>query len=316
MEKIGKQLKEKRLELGMTVEDISVKTRLTQKHIKALEEGNMGFFHDDLSYLRFFVKSYCDAVDIDFEDIKDELRESVNDYTQTLTMSAMHDHEVIEKNIANSEKLSKVKSADDKPGKVRKHSKPHVDKRKLKRVDFSLVSLIAVVGVVAIVLICALVIFIQSSSNETDKKKNEQPIAEKQESEGNNSYPAGDKKKEPVKEEKKEIEVTKNSVTQYTIDNAKEGDDLNFEIYFGGSRSGFSVTVDGVVLNDPPANIYEYQSTAKANIKAKKDMKILIYVGWMNNTSVKVNGKNIKVDDSIMTSNSSQTLEFTVTGEE
>ena len=38
MEKIGNMLKEKRIELGMSVEDISEKTRLTTKHIKALEE--------------------------------------------------------------------------------------------------------------------------------------------------------------------------------------------------------------------------------------------------------------------------------------
>ena len=83
MEKIGNMLKEKRIELGMSVEDISEKTRLTTKHIKALEEGDISFFHEDLSYLRFFVKSYCDAVGIDFEDMKDELRESIDDYTMT-----------------------------------------------------------------------------------------------------------------------------------------------------------------------------------------------------------------------------------------
>lgn len=44
MEKIGNMLKEKRIELGMSVEDISEKTRLTTKHIKALEEGDISFF--------------------------------------------------------------------------------------------------------------------------------------------------------------------------------------------------------------------------------------------------------------------------------
>ena len=36
MENIGKMLKEKRLELGLSVDDISEKTRLTPKHVKAL----------------------------------------------------------------------------------------------------------------------------------------------------------------------------------------------------------------------------------------------------------------------------------------
>ena len=104
MEEIGRLLKEKRLELGLTIEEVSDQTRLTQKHIKALEEGNISFFHDDLSYLRFFVKSYCDVLGLDFEDIKDELRKDVNDYTMTFTTSAQINHEEIEKNIAKSEK--------------------------------------------------------------------------------------------------------------------------------------------------------------------------------------------------------------------
>ena len=149
MEKIGNMLKEKRIELGMSVEDISEKTRLTTKHIKALEEGDISFFHEDLSYLRFFVKSYCDAVGIDFEDMKDELRESIDDYTMTSVQSAQLSHEEIEHNIAKSEKLTKVQTADVKmPRQKRRRAKP----------DVSLISLVAIIGVVVIVLMFAFVI--------------------------------------------------------------------------------------------------------------------------------------------------------------
>lgn len=106
MEEIGRLLKEKRLELGLTIEEVSDQTRLTQKHIKALEEGDISFFHDDLSYLRFFVKSYCDVLGIDFDDIKDELRKDVNDYTMTFTTSTQLNHEEIEK------KCSEVRKAE------------------------------------------------------------------------------------------------------------------------------------------------------------------------------------------------------------
>ena len=148
MEEIGRLLKEKRLELGLTIEEVSDQTRLTQKHIKALEEGNISFFHDDLSYLRFFVKSYCDVLGLDFEDIKDELRKDVNDYTMTFTTSAQINHEEIEKNIAKSEKLSKVSTANVKTRQKRRFRKP----------DMSLVSLIAIVAVVAIVIMFAFVV--------------------------------------------------------------------------------------------------------------------------------------------------------------
>ena len=148
MEEIGRLLKEKRLELGLTIEEVSDQTRLTQKHIKALEEGNISFFHDDLSYLRFFVKSYCDVLGLDFED---KLRKDVNDYTMTFTTSAQINHEEIEKNIAKSEKLSKVSTANVKTRQKRRFRKP----------DMSLVSLIAIVAVVAIVIMFAFVVFLK-----------------------------------------------------------------------------------------------------------------------------------------------------------
>ncbi|MGX8851945.1 helix-turn-helix domain-containing protein [Amedibacillus sp. YH-ame10] len=317
MENIGKRLKEKRLELGLTVEDISSKTRLTQKHIKALEEGNLKFFHDDLSYLRFFVKSYCEAVDIDFEDIKDELRESVNDYTQTISLSTIHDHEVIEKSVANSEKLTKVQSDDARKTHVRKHAHSHINAKNIKKVDFSLVSLVAVVSVVAIVIVFGLVMYFKSVENTDTNKTDKQPIANEQNKNGNNSYPTTDEEdNKKDNEETKEMSVTKNDVTHYTIDNTKDGDDLKFEVYFGGSNSGFSMTVDGVVLSEPAARVYNYQTTATGTIKAKKGSKVQIYIGWVYDTSIKINGKNVKIDDTIVRSAQQATLEFTITGEE
>lgn len=53
MEDFSKLLKEKREQAGLSIDDVCEKTRLTQKHIKALEDGNMEFFRDDLSYMRF-----------------------------------------------------------------------------------------------------------------------------------------------------------------------------------------------------------------------------------------------------------------------
>lgn len=310
MEKIGKLLKERRLELGLTVEEVSGKTRLTQKHIKALEEGDISFFHDDLSYLRFFVKSYCEVLGIDFEDIKDELRENVNDYTMTFTTSAQINHEEIEKHIANSEKLTKVKSADVK---IRK-------KRKIRKPDMSLVSLIAIVAVVAIVIMFAFVVFLRSDTGKNTGKNDNQPIAEVQNGSGDNKYPSSeekDKEEEKNKEtEKKEVSVTKTDVTKYTIENAAEGQEVEFEVYFGGSNSGFSASVDGKVLDDPKADVYNYQTSAKGKVKVKKGTKIELYVGYMLNTSLKIDGKNVKIDDSIVNSGGPYTLELTVAGDE
>ena len=308
MEEIGRLLKEKRLELGLTIEEVSDQTRLTQKHIKALEEGHISFFQDDLSYLRFFVKSYCDVLGLDFEDIKDELRKDVNDYTMTFTTSAQINHEEIEKNIAKSEKLSKVSTANVKTRQKRRFRKP----------DMSLVSLIAIVAVVAIVIMFAFVVFLKSDAGKGKTANNAQPTAPEQTENGTNKYPSSDEKKEEEgqqKEEEKEISISKIDATHYTIENLKDGEDLKFEVTFAGSSSGFSASVDGKVLDEPKAQVYEYKSSAKGTVKAKKGMKLELYVGYMYNTQLKINDKNVKLDDSIVNSSGAITLEFTIAGD-
>lgn len=307
MEKIGNMLKEKRIELGMSVEDISEKTRLTTKHIKALEEGDISFFHEDLSYLRFFVKSYCDAVGIDFEDMKDELRESIDDYTMTSVQSAQLSHEEIEHNIAKSEKLTKVQTADVKmPRQKRRRAKP----------DVSLISLVAIIGVVVVVVIVlmfAFVIFMQTDSGKDNKPTNNMPIAGENDKE---AYPSDDEKqKEEQKEEVKELEIVKNDVTDYTINNVKEGEKLKVETKFNGSNSGYSVTVDEKDIREN--KIFNVGQTATSEIEVKKGTKISIYIGCMVQTDIKINGKVVKTDSSINPSTypgycPSNTLTFTV----
>lgn len=99
MDKIGSLLKQKRLEKGMTIEEVSEKTRLTIKHIKAIEEGDISYFKDDLSYLRFFLKAYCNALDIDFDLIKGDLQNSISDYTLSFSRETMMEHAQIEQGI-------------------------------------------------------------------------------------------------------------------------------------------------------------------------------------------------------------------------
>lgn len=307
MENIGKLLKEKRLELGLTVEQISEKTRLTTKHIKALEEGDITFFKDDLSYLRFFVKSYCEAVGVDFEDLKDDLRESVNDYTMTFTNTMTMQHEEMEKHISNTE-LSKVSKTADKKKKTRpKRTKS------FRKPDFSLVSLIAVVGIVVVVLMFAFVFYLNSSKTDHGDTPTIPPVAQEQEGNGDNTYPTTDEKKDEP-EEKKEVVITKNSVTNYTITEYEEGDEFVFATEFIGANSAYSVSVDGQVLSDPEAKIY-YGSNkpepVNAKVTAKKGTKVRLYFGYINNINIKINDKSVKMDDSIATSGGSYTLEFT-----
>ena len=164
----------------------------------------------------------------------------------------------------------------------------------------------------------AFVVFLKSDAGKGKTANNAQPTAPEQTENGTNKYPSSDEKdkeEEQQKEEEKEISISKTDATHYTIENLKDGDELKFEVTFAGSSSGFSASVDGDVLKDPKAQIYEYNSTAKGNIKVKKGMKLELYVGYMYNTQLKINDKNVKLDDSIVNSSETVTIVFEIVGD-
>lgn len=307
MDKIGSLLKQKRLEMGFTIEEISEKTRLTIKHIKAIEEGDISYFKDDLSYLRFFLKSYCDVLGMDFEDIKDELRNSIDDYTMSFTQEAVMQHEAIERGIKeNSAKMQKHENS----AKKKKQTKPKRAKQR-RRVDVSLLSFLAIVIVVVIGLIFAVVMLIQNNKGDDESLIDNKPPVAEVPSNGGEDAP---KEEEKPKEEVKEMVITAVSDTEYTIENLKEGDDIDIEITMG-SNSGFRALVDGKQLSDPANQIYSYKTVLHVREKAVKDKKIQLAFGFMQNNTIKVNGKDVELPGSVTGKAGSVTIEFTVKGE-
>lgn len=309
MENIGALLKDKRIEKGYSIEEISKLTRLTIKHIRALEDGDMDFFQDDLSYLRFFVKSYCEAVDYDFELIKDELKDDVTQYTDAFKKATILSHQEIENNIKNRDKLSKV--ASDTPKANREKRKIGLRSDKIRRFDFSFASLIAIVAVVVVGLMFTFILYINSDKKTNNAPSNEElPIANQNKDNVDNVIP---KEEEQAKQEtKKEIEFTATDLTHFTIENVNEGDPIKFDVQFIGSSSGFTFSVDGVALSEPASKVYNAGSSAQASVVAKKGMKIQVYFGWLLNDPIKINDKTVNIDPSIANSGKSYTFEFTV----
>lgn len=295
MKEIGRKLQEKRLAAGLEIEDVSNKTRLTAKHIKSLEEGDISFFHDDLSYLRFFVKSYCEVVGADFDDFKDELRMTIDSYTTDIVVGKQQEVEEKNRKIVSNiqENKPKVKVGEE------------LGKRKMFG-DTSFVSLIAIFVVIFLLLGGAAVKWLGDDSNKAPQE--DQPIAEVE----NETKPNIDE--ENVVEEK-EMSINMKTPTSYVIDYVKEGETLKIETTFNGSSSGYSVTVNGTDVKTD--GLYQYQQTAVSEVKVEKGMKISLYIGCMINTDIKINGKVVKTDESINPSVypgvcPSQTIDFEI----
>ena len=145
MKEIGATLKKRREELGYTLEEMSNKTRISVAQLKALEDGDLEFFKDDLSYVRYFVRFYCQALYLDFDPLRDQLSQDLDQFTETMSLKAIHDREEMQSNI--EKKINKAS------GTLKKEK---------KKIDYSLISLLAVI---AVMLVCLSVVLFKTVPN-------------------------------------------------------------------------------------------------------------------------------------------------------
>ena len=50
-------LKKRRTDLKLSIQDVSAQTRLAPEYIKAIEDNDLDVFSDDLSFVRYFIRS-------------------------------------------------------------------------------------------------------------------------------------------------------------------------------------------------------------------------------------------------------------------
>ncbi|MFG6495308.1 DUF4115 domain-containing protein [Fictibacillus sp. UD] len=71
MTELGKLLKEKREEKGMSLEELQTATKIQKRYLVAIEEGKYEVLPGAF-YARAFIKNYCEAVGLHYEMIFDE----------------------------------------------------------------------------------------------------------------------------------------------------------------------------------------------------------------------------------------------------
>lgn len=257
MEKIANTLRERREELGLSIEDINEKTKLPIQHIIALENGDISYFKEDLSYLQFFVRSYCNALDLDYAEIKGDVFDSVDNFTQAYEVQEEERRKQMGEDIMkNSLKLKrdKIDLDDDTNDKATKSPKPISRKKidlagstkKVRKVEPSVVILIVLLlGVIAVLGVKALS---PSSDNQAGNQKPEEtvtePIVPEEEKE-----PEKEKEPEAPKskfEAKRDDSKAANSEVIYNVTGFKAGDvvkitatvpsDCWMQFYLNGQR--------------------------------------------------------------------------------
>lgn len=103
MKEIGLQLKEKREENGVSVEEAAEDLKMRPSQITSIEEGNTEDFKDVL-YLKYFVRDYSKYLGLDSEKVLDEFNEFLFDYTSKIPVEEIEEakkNKKIKKEIAS-----------------------------------------------------------------------------------------------------------------------------------------------------------------------------------------------------------------------
>lgn len=293
LDKIGAILREKRLEKGLTLEDVSKKTRLLVPYLRAIEEGNVEFFKNDLSYVSYYVRYYSTELGIDYNSFKADIEATIYEYTKSLDVAEVR---------RNLEISNKIKDQSQKNSGKRKSVKVQTQ-RKRKRFDFSMIAFVATALIVVSLLVYVGVRYVpQWLANDPIQEPEPTPNIP---DDGNDKDPDPAVPVPPVKE----ITVTKLNPTTYEIRNWSTDTPVDISLKIV-NRSWIQLSVDGKVLDNPVSKIYESGETIHLSESPVANKEVLFHVGYMNNNEVYVNDKRIELDSSIATVQGSAKIYF------
>lgn len=290
MEKIGVILKERRLELGLSLEEMSKKTKLSIVQLEAIEDGNIEFFRDDLSYLTYFVRYYANALHLDFDELRSELDNSILAYTNTMSISKIKEQEEITNNV------------------LKRSSRGPRAKSKVDLKSFSLV-----VAAIAILLGLGMTftkVILPALKNDDPIKP---PVVvvpddkEKEEPKEPEEKPAEKPEEKPA--EASTLKVTPVTDLNYEIRGWKNDETLTFDFEFN-NRAWVRFAENDVILDNPAQGTYESGDKAKVMMKAEANKTLSFNVGYMQGNKIYLNEQEIELTDADKNSVSGMVIEF------
>ena len=107
-------LKERRTNLKLSIQDVSNQTRLAPQYIQAIEEHNLDVFSDDLSFVRYFVHAYSDAIGVNWQAISDEVDVDVNEFAHQRDMALTMAQRRMVEQMASVQKTKKLTKKEKK----------------------------------------------------------------------------------------------------------------------------------------------------------------------------------------------------------
>ena len=301
MEKTGQILKQQREELGFSIEDMSRKTKISTLQLKELENGNVDFFHDDITYLPFMIKRYAQALYLNYDEFREDIENLVGNYHHTVKIKKIKENEAIERAV-----VEKTNPKTNPKGKIKV-------KKQSKKPEFSQLSLIFVILVIVSSLLFVFVTVVLPMINQGETPDQQDPIINLPTNPNDDPDEPND---DPVDEEPIEsiISVSPLSATEYAIVDFYDDEEVKVSVNFN-TQTWVRVYIDDESTDNPQSRIYQPNESIDIITTAKDAHKVSFHVGVVRSNEFTVNDEVVTLDSSIANVTYGVRIHFIFVGE-
>ena len=105
MKNIGLKLKEKRIQNGLSIDEVAEDLKLRPSQIESIEEGRKDDFKD-IFYLKYFIRDYAKYLGLDSDKMLDEFNEYLFDETSKIPVDMIKEAKKEKSEGVSNEKVS------------------------------------------------------------------------------------------------------------------------------------------------------------------------------------------------------------------
>lgn len=269
MQEIGKILKQHRLEQNLSLDEISEKTAFSIAQINALEEGNLDYFKEDISYVRFFVQNYCKVLKVDFNQFKATFDHSMLTYT----------------NMLSQKEIEEIKKSNEEIRyKAQIHTNQNTKKQK-RKLDFSVLSLLVLATIMVGSLFFMMSQYVIPSMLSEKPPGSTKPTVIIDDTIVTTSQSTTTTSKAGLSL----LTVQPLSASEFELSGFQEGDLIQLGITFN-HRTWIDVKLDSVSFQNPASKIYSPKDSVVYEIEAKQGTVITMNLGYYDSNEFFLNG--------------------------
>ncbi|MGM9953134.1 MAG: helix-turn-helix domain-containing protein [Intestinibaculum porci] len=290
MNNLGEEIKKKRLEKGLTIEELSQKTMLSVAIIRDIENGAFNRYEGDETYVKMYLRKISSALDMD----EDQITQAYVNLTQQL--KAEEEEEANKKAEESEQELQKRKDFQFERPNYNTKGSVYADKPHLKYVR-------GIIVVVLISLICAVVyigVSVGKSGSENTKYTNTSNTATGKVNTKKKSSTATKKKETKKKAAKKksstQVTFKRLGTFQYQMVLPKDTKNVKLKIVFG-ARCWVGFSANGASLNGLSSKIYNAGDTVEQTIDTTTLRQLTVRSGNNTGTKYYINNQQIPLTD-------------------